>query len=134
MIFGTKNSIQLARFRAVALAEDTLHCKAKQRRRWSSVKSETDVADGFGAEALFWFCAGFRPLRFVRARSATGCNPQLCRTLSRHGACADRKAIDSFRFSTQCTWPRTAAFPSNSHTNRVSICRWHAPEKNNTTA
>jgi hypothetical protein len=35
MIFGTENSIQLARFRAVALAEDTLLCKAKQQRsRW----------------------------------------------------------------------------------------------------
>src|SRR5437660_8162465 len=32
MIFGAENSIQLARFRAVALAEDTLLCKAKQRR------------------------------------------------------------------------------------------------------
>ncbi len=31
MIFGAENSIQLARFRAVALAEDTLLCKAKQR-------------------------------------------------------------------------------------------------------
>jgi hypothetical protein len=31
MIFGTENSIQLARFRVVALAEDTLLCKAKQQ-------------------------------------------------------------------------------------------------------
>ncbi len=29
MIFGTENSIQLARFRAVALAEDTLLCKVE---------------------------------------------------------------------------------------------------------
>jgi hypothetical protein len=53
MIFGTENSIQLARFRAVALAEDTLLCKAKQRRRRSSANPEADVADGFAAEALF---------------------------------------------------------------------------------
>jgi len=32
MIFGAENSIQLARFRAVALAEDTLLCKAKPGR------------------------------------------------------------------------------------------------------
>jgi len=54
MLFRTENSIQLARFRAVALAEDTLLCKAKQRRsRWSSGNAETDVANGFAAEALF---------------------------------------------------------------------------------
>jgi hypothetical protein len=46
--------IQLARFSAVALAEDTLLCKAKQQRsRWSSAKPEVNVADGFGAEAYF---------------------------------------------------------------------------------
>jgi hypothetical protein len=55
MIFGAGNSIQLARFRAVALAEDTLLCKAKQRRRRSSANPEADVADGFAAEALFCF-------------------------------------------------------------------------------
>jgi hypothetical protein len=51
MIFGTKNSIQLARFRAIALTEDTLLCKAKQSRR-SSANAETNIADGFGAKAL----------------------------------------------------------------------------------
>jgi hypothetical protein len=53
MIFGTENSIQLARFSAVVLAEDTLVCKAKQQRsRWSSADTETDVADCFRTEAL----------------------------------------------------------------------------------
>jgi len=56
MLFGTENSIQLARFRAVALAEDTLLCKAKQpRSRWSSANPEANVADGFAAEALLQF-------------------------------------------------------------------------------
>ena len=32
MSFEAENSIKLARFRAAALAEDTLLCKAKQRR------------------------------------------------------------------------------------------------------
>ena len=46
--------MQLARFRAVALAEDTLPCKAKQQRnRWSSTHAEADVADDFASEALF---------------------------------------------------------------------------------
>jgi hypothetical protein len=50
MIFGAENPIQLARFRAVALAEGTLLCKAKQRRsRWSSADAKADVANGFGA-------------------------------------------------------------------------------------
>jgi hypothetical protein len=53
-IFGTENSIQLARFRAVALAEDTLLCKAKQQRsRWSSANPEAHIAYGLAAEALF---------------------------------------------------------------------------------
>jgi hypothetical protein len=48
MIFGAENPIQLARFRAVALAEGTLLCKAKQRRsRWSS-------ADESGRREWFW--------------------------------------------------------------------------------
>jgi hypothetical protein len=56
MIFGTENSIQLARFRAVALAEDTLLCKAKQQRsRWSSANAEANVADCFRTEALLQF-------------------------------------------------------------------------------
>ena len=71
MIFGAENSIQLARFRAVALAEDTLLCKAKQRRsRWYSANAEANVTDCFGAEALFWFSQDFGSWRFVRARSA----------------------------------------------------------------
>ena len=46
MIFGTENSIQLARFRAVALAEDAFLCKAKQRmRRWSSDDAKADVSN-----------------------------------------------------------------------------------------
>jgi hypothetical protein len=54
MIFGAENSIQLARFRAVALAEDTLLCKAKQQKsRWSSTDVGSHVANGFAAEALF---------------------------------------------------------------------------------
>ena len=54
MLFGTENSIQLARFRAVALAEDTLLCKAKQpRSRWSSADAKANVADYFCAEAQF---------------------------------------------------------------------------------
>ena len=53
MIFGTENSIQLARFRAVALAEDTLLCKAKQQRsRWSLADAEADVTNRLRAEAL----------------------------------------------------------------------------------
>jgi len=54
MILGTENSIQLARFRAVALAEDTLLCKAKQQRsRWSLTDPKANVPNGFAAEALF---------------------------------------------------------------------------------
>ena len=51
--FGTENAIQLARFRAVALAEDTLLCKVKQRRsRWSSANPETNVTNDLRAEAF----------------------------------------------------------------------------------
>jgi hypothetical protein len=60
MIFEAENSIQLARFRAVALAEDTLLCKAKQQRsRWSSTNPEPDIPDGFRAEALLQFSQNF---------------------------------------------------------------------------
>jgi hypothetical protein len=56
MICGTENSIQLARFRAVALAEDTLLCKAKQQRsRWSSANAEANVADCFEPKRCFNF-------------------------------------------------------------------------------
>ena len=56
MLFGTENSVQLDRFRAVPLAEDTLLCKAKQQSsRWSSANPEANVADGFGAERTFSF-------------------------------------------------------------------------------
>ena len=61
MLFRTENSIQLARFRAVALAEDTLLCKAKQpSSRWSSANPEANVADRFAAKPLFQFAQNFR--------------------------------------------------------------------------
>jgi len=71
MIFGAGNSIQLARFRAVALAEDTLLCKAKQRRsRRSSANAETEVADGLAAKLLFQRShdLGFRDVRTRSSR------------------------------------------------------------------
>jgi hypothetical protein len=70
MLFATENSIQLARFRAVALAEDTLLCKAKQQRsRWYSANPEVNVTDCFGAEA-YCFRRTSGGLEIVRARSA----------------------------------------------------------------
>jgi hypothetical protein len=70
MIFGAENSIQLARFRDVALAEVTLLCKAKQRRRGSSANPEADVADGLAAKVLFQRShdLGFRDVRAPSAR------------------------------------------------------------------
>src|SRR5438046_6450260 len=71
MLFGTENSVQLDRFRAVPLAEDTLLCKAKQQRsRWSSANLKRTSRMVLAPNRTFSFRRISGGLEIVRARNA----------------------------------------------------------------